>query len=299
MADEPRWGTARRLEFIEFRLIWQGRVNRSDIAEVFGITLQQASADLGLYEESVPGNLVYDRNAKTFLPGPNFAPRFLRQYADRPLLQLAAIENGWIEKDETWFDELPPAGVIPMPPRRVRADLMRLLLEAIRTGSAVQVEYHGVSDREPTARRIAPHAIAYDGVRWHARAWCALHNDFRDFVLSRIDAVEAAGPSPVDQSLDREWHELIELEIAPNPELSASARRAIVREYQMSRSARLRLSMRAALVFYFIQQHNMDLDHLPPKRRQLVLLNRAEALDAVEHARVASRAGLDAVAVIP
>ena len=43
------WGVERRYEFIEFRLYWQGRINRSDLMEVFGISVQQASKDLSNY----------------------------------------------------------------------------------------------------------------------------------------------------------------------------------------------------------------------------------------------------------
>ncbi|MES2390903.1 MAG: hypothetical protein V4555_04635, partial [Acidobacteriota bacterium] len=49
MAEEQllpaRWGQERRLEFIEFRLQWEGRVNRSDLVNYFSISVPQASLD--------------------------------------------------------------------------------------------------------------------------------------------------------------------------------------------------------------------------------------------------------------
>ena len=33
-----RWGVERRLEFIDFRLFWDGRINRGDLTEQFGIS---------------------------------------------------------------------------------------------------------------------------------------------------------------------------------------------------------------------------------------------------------------------
>lgn len=39
--SELRWGVAQRLEFIEFRLFWEGRVNRSDLMEQFGLSVNQ------------------------------------------------------------------------------------------------------------------------------------------------------------------------------------------------------------------------------------------------------------------
>lgn len=55
--DELRWGIERRLEFIDFRLFWEGRINRSDLTDQFGISTPQASADLARYQEMAPSNL--------------------------------------------------------------------------------------------------------------------------------------------------------------------------------------------------------------------------------------------------
>ena len=43
-AEPLRWGTERRLEFIDFRLYWEGRVNRADLTREFGISVPQASS---------------------------------------------------------------------------------------------------------------------------------------------------------------------------------------------------------------------------------------------------------------
>ena len=61
-----RWGVEQRLEFIEFRLYWEGQINRADITEQFGVSVPQASKDISLYEEKAPGNLVYDKSDKRY-----------------------------------------------------------------------------------------------------------------------------------------------------------------------------------------------------------------------------------------
>ena len=45
------WGAERRNAFIEFRVFWHGRINRADLIDTFGISLQQASLDLAGYAE--------------------------------------------------------------------------------------------------------------------------------------------------------------------------------------------------------------------------------------------------------
>lgn len=295
--EELRWSVAQRLEFIEFRLVWEGRINRSDIADRFKIRVQQASADLRLYEQIVPANMIYDRNAKTFVASAHFEPRFLKPLADRQLLQLAAIGGGLVAPRETWFDELPPIGVVPTPRRSVETKTIRWILEAIRSGSVIEIDYQSVRRPEPLRRRIAPHALGHDGVRWHARAWCPRSKEFRDFVLSRISGTGLLGPADIDPLFDREWHEEVEVVLAPNPELAEAARRSIAIEYGIVRS-RLRVPTRVALAFYMIQHLDLDLK-LAPARQQLVLVNRDELDAACQNARQATKAVLEAAGLAP
>ena len=53
-AEKIRWGAERRLEFIEFRLYWEGGIRRADITEKFGVSVPQASADIGAYQLTAP-----------------------------------------------------------------------------------------------------------------------------------------------------------------------------------------------------------------------------------------------------
>ena len=74
--ERLRWGVQRRLEFIDFRLFWDGRFNRSDLAATFAISAQQASADIGQYEKIAHANLRYDRAEKAYIRTADFAPAF-------------------------------------------------------------------------------------------------------------------------------------------------------------------------------------------------------------------------------
>lgn len=281
-----RWSVAQRLEFIEFRLVWEGRINRADVAKKFGVTVQQATGDLQAYERLAPNNLSYDRNAKTFVAGHHFEPVLINPLADRHLLQLAAIANGLVAAEETWFHALPEVGVVPVPLRHVSTITMRWVLEAIRTRGTIEIEYESVKTPDTLRRSIAPHALAHDGARWHVRAWCKKNRNFRDFVLSRIISTGSISRSTVDPSLDHEWSTMVDIVLGPNPELSEGARRSLAKEFHMTRG-RLRLPTRVALAFYTRQHLNLDTD-LPPSRKQLVLLNKDEVDAAVAAAEAAT-----------
>src|SRR6267154_5982180 len=110
--EDVRWGLAQRFEFIEWRVFWVGRVNRSDLEERFGVSTPQASVDLRSYQEAAPKNIEYDATEKAYVPLSTFRPQFLRLSADRYLRQLEAILNSAIAPSDTWFGSLPSAAVM-------------------------------------------------------------------------------------------------------------------------------------------------------------------------------------------
>lgn len=285
-----RWNVTQRLEFIEFRLLWEGRVNRADVADRFNVTVQQASTDIGLYETQAPENISYDRNAKRFLPAASWRPKFLDANSDRQLLQLAAIANGLIDASDTWFEALPPLGMVRIPQRSVETLIIRWVLAAIRSGTQLNIEYQSVNRAESAWRLIEPHALGHDGARWHLRAYCSRNNEFRDFVLSRILDARLARPRSVDPRADHEWFDEVELILVPNPRLPEIAQKGLALEYGMTRR-RLKIGTRVALAFYLIQHLNLDLE-LPPRRQQLILENLAEVEAACLRALEAMREAL-------
>src|ERR1700744_5213363 len=108
-----RWGVEKRLEFIEFRLFWEGGINRADIIEQFAVSVPQASKDLSLYEEKAPGNLAYDKRGKRYLASADFKPFFLKPEADRYLAQLRSVSDNLMPSDETWLSQLPEHDAMP------------------------------------------------------------------------------------------------------------------------------------------------------------------------------------------
>lgn len=285
-SDGVRWGVRRRLELIDFRLFWDRRFNRSDLAATFGISAQQASADIAQYENMAPGNLIYNRAEKAYLRASGFTPAFIGPSIDRYLLQLVAIENNWMPQEDTWFAARPPVEVVTLGRRRIDPGILLGVLDAIRDRHELDVQYSSITGPADSARVIAPHALAHGAGCWYVRAWSREHNDFRNYNLSRIKAVRDPRPSAVDPALDFEWIHLIDLVIVPNPGLPAGQQAAIALEYGMS-DGQLRVPVRLSLSFFLMSDHNLDVDVgvLPPEKQQLVLQNRPD----VDKARSAAR----------
>ncbi len=283
-AAGPRWSAQRRLEFIEFRLFWQGALNRRDLREQFGISDQQASADIAAYQQAAPGNCAYDRNAKMYVPGDGFAPVFGPPDSQIYLNELRSVDYGITTREESRIGKFPTFATVPYPKRSVDVGVLRKVLRAIEIGQALRVLYQSFSRPEPIWRWITPHALGYDGHRWHARAFCHRRGAFSDFVLGRILETRDVAPHEVDRGLDREWAEAVELEIGTHPDLRSEQRAAVEFDHNMTKG-RVAISVRAALVFYLMRWMRADLDPkvVGPEQSQIVLLNKA-SVDRVKAA---------------
>jgi predicted DNA-binding transcriptional regulator YafY len=271
-----RWGVERRLEFIEFRLFWEGHVNRGDLMDAFGVSVNQASTDLNRYIGMAPDNMVYDKSARTYIRGSKFDPLFLKPDASRYLSQLRSVADGILDRADAWIGQLPTYDAAPTPVRGVNAKTLRSVVAAIRRSEAIEVKYQSLSRPEPRWRWIAPHAIGFDGFRWHARAFCLTDQSFKDFLLSRIIETRNTKPSEISAEGDADWNEHVTLEIGPHPELSETQRKVIALDYGM-RSGRATIPVRKALLYYALKRLGLDTDPSArrPQDQQIVLLNRS------------------------
>lgn len=275
-----------RFEFIEWRLFWEGHLNRSDLEDRFGISTPQASVDLRNYRAVAGENIEYNATEKRFVASKPMKARFLQVSANRLLLQLQAFVNGVLKREDMHFSEMPEVDVTPEIIRDVRAGVLQGILNAMRSNSAVAVRYQSLTSSR--WRDIAPHALAFDGHRWHARAFCYERREFRDFVLTRIERLGKQKPMPFDPEHDLAWQNKIELLLCPHPGLSNEQSEAIQRDYDMRDGVR-KIEMRLSLSYYFIKRHNLDLDSLEPARAQIRLKNLAEVEAAISDARQKSK----------
>jgi hypothetical protein len=274
---DNRWGIEQRLEFIEFRLFWDGEINRSAITKQFSISIPQASNDLKRYAEQAPGNLLYDRSLKRYFASTTFAPQFLSPNADEYLNRLRGVADHLVSGTEAWFAQVPSAESMPLPQRRVDVNVLRTILNTIKRGRSVKVLYQSMNSERPEAlwRWISPHAFANDGLRWHVRAWCHLDRRFKDFLLPRFLEVDKDGPSEASSASDIVWQDFFDVVLVPNPELSSNQQSVVAQDYCME-NGRISISIRRSFLYYFQKRLRLDvaraLDN--PKETPVVIENR-------------------------
>ena len=280
IADNIKWNTRQRLQYIEIMAYYTGVVTRSDVARAFGISDAAATKDLKQYGDLAPDNLLYRHNVFGFVPNESFEPLF----ADlTPANVLPMIAANLAATNGPYGDELIygiSVDSLPLPTRLPDKEVLAQIIRAIKNRNKLQVSYHSLSNRESTQQRILePHSLVNTGLRWHIRAYNEETYDFRDFVLSRFGDArllpEAAESSP---QYDDDWMEMVSLQLAPHPRLSKSKQASLLIDYRCENKV-IDIQVRRALIAYLLQRLSVDTtaDHsLNPDAHQLIVLNRDE-----------------------
>ena len=282
-----RWGVEQRLEFIEFRLFWEGTINRADIIECFGVSTPQASKDLSLYQARAPGNMLYDASAKRYVAAEAFVLRFLDPDPYKYLSQLRAVAEGMLSASESWIVAMPSADVALTPKREIDIAILRRVLEAVRENQSIDVFYQSMNSArsDPIWRRMTPHAFGYDGFRWHVRGFCHVENKFKDFLLPRILEVGGKGEPGQSGEHDWLWNNYFDVIVGPHPELTESQKRVVAKDYGLEVDTTV-LSVRYAMLFYVLKRLGLldDAAKRSARSQHIVNVNRKETLVALERA---------------
>jgi predicted DNA-binding transcriptional regulator YafY len=267
----PRWSVERRLDFIASRLAWEGRINRLDLVARFGVSPNQATADLKRFEALHPGALRYDTRAKTYRAGPGAAPPDASAAA-LLLRELRLIAEGVLGTEDGALAVPPPAELAEPPLRPVAPGTLSVVLAAIRESRALHGLYQSFSAPEPRRRTLEPHALVFDGFRWHARARDVEADRFRDFVLGRLSDARLGDVAKLSPDGDHDWTARVEIEIAPHPDLAPHQRTAIAVDYGMI-GERLTLTPRLAVCDYVKRRLGLTEGHQTrPARDQHIVL---------------------------
>jgi hypothetical protein len=284
-SQKVNWGVERRLEFIEFRLFWEGRIGRSDIMGNFGVSEPQASKDLTLYQLRAPGNAVYDKVARTYVPGANFDPIFMRNGPSDYLVRLRSLGEGLFEPSETWLGRPPEVDVVLNPAREMDTECLRAILRAVRETQSIEVHYQSMSTDEPSWRRITPHALGYDGFRWHTRAFCHSTERFRDFLIPRVTGTRNLNAPGRAGTEDTMWTERFGVVIQPHPDLGPNQQAMVAKDYGMENGRKV-LDVRYAMLFYTLKRLGLiDRPREKPARQQhIVVFNADETEQALKQA---------------
>ena len=241
-----------RLAYIDFRLYFMGEVGRPDLASRFGVAPAGATRDLALYREVAPQNIEFDGSNKIYRIVTNFAPLF--EHA--PQRVLSALSLGFGDGVNGESQPLLPCespAALSNPQMKILAPICR----AIHAKRPVAIRYHSVSSGE-SERVIVPFALVDTGLRWHIRAFDRKSGEFRDFVITRIEAPLLLDEEPkVNERSDSDiqWTRIVEVQLVPHPD---QPRPAITeRDFNMVNGS-IELKLRAATAGYMLRRWSVD-----------------------------------------
>lgn len=296
VSNESKWATQKRLRWIEFLLWWRGWVGRADLQETFGISPAQASGDMQCYVEMNPEAMRYHTSRKRYESEEGMECRLTKPSFDDAVRvffggsEVAGERKPSRDHDHLWMaswhasiNRTEPEvsrqyrrlrkgerqaewvvdegnsrlSVLSLPKRRMDEQVARRVVMAILSGRELQVRYASVHSGEDAWRVMVPRAVAWDGHRWHVRAWCRKREAWRDFVIGRI--AEAAWPKDEAGELpeDVDWQTMETIRLRLHPSLSESQRAALRLDYGL-RDDELVLRVRRAMKLYWLASMQVE-----------------------------------------
>jgi len=276
-------GQRERLAYIDFRLYFFGEIGRPDLSGRFGVAPAGATRDLALYREIAPQNIEFDGSNKIYRIGKDFAPLF--EHASQRVLSALALGFGdGVNGDSHALLPCESPAVLSSP----KMDVLAPICRAIHAKRPVAIRYHSMSSGE-SERVIVPFALVDTGLRWHVRAFDRKSGEFRDFVITRIEAPTLLDEEPKANERpdnDIQWTRIVELDFVPHPRLS---RPEIIRmDYGMTDGS-IRMRVRAAVAGYMLLRWSVDAspDHSLKEEQYRLWLSDPLALYGVENAKLA------------
>ncbi len=272
-----------RLAYIDFRLYFFGEIGRPDLIDRFGVAPAGATRDLALYREIAPQNITFDGSNKIYRIGQAFSPLF--DHASQRVLSALALGFGDGVSGAT--QPLLPCES-PTALSNPKMNVLAPVCRAIHAKRPVAIRYHSMSSGE-SERVIVPFALVDTGLRWHVRAFDRKSGEFRDFVITRIEAPTLLDEEP--QSIERpdndiQWTRIVELDFVPHPRLERPE--IIKMDYGMTDGS-IRMRVRAAVAGYMLLRWSVDCspDHRLKEEQYRLWLSAPLALYGVENAKLA------------
>jgi hypothetical protein len=244
---------------------WEGRVTTNTLQDTLGCKRTTASSIIQGYLEACPNNLTYCTSSRGYIPTDVFEVQF----------STGTLEE-YIQLTSSGVSEF-PAYSMQMLQRSPDPAIVRPILKAITENQRIDISYASFTSPEDGDRIISPHTLVNDGSRWHVRAWCEKNQHFRDFVLSRIQAIYGTeGDATANASDDEAWQHNLTVTIEPDTRLTEAQQKLVALDYGMEQTNTVRCQrsyeVRRALLIYTLQNLRLDRPRERGEAQQIMLI---------------------------
>lgn len=257
-----------RLDEIETVLYWEGQIDNARIRELLGVKTVWASRLLAELIVRMKGKVLRPRKH-----GPVILEEHLARKRSSPTPYLKILGRSPLSPSQ-WTDaRIDLTTVCPA--------VFSAVHRAIELGVGIRISYRSMSNPKGSARVVYPHTVVRAPRRLHLRGWCAQSQDFRDFVLARIQSAAVTDdPAPHSAAADMAWNRDVELTLVPHPALTPDQQTLIADEFFPGARAR-KLRVKEALAGYVVQDLRLatNLENHRPPEYQLFLANPPRSLE--------------------
>ena len=208
----PDPALSERYRFIDFLLLFKGRLTRVELVKRFAIGEATASRTIASYIDSHPDLIALQSNKKGYYAKNGFTP----EYSHSALIGLKYIASGELTKKI----DVDCYGIKTHRLHRVLdTRIVAAITRAIVNQCIVAIEYVSTTSVSK-ARNVTPHAVFESSGSWYFRAYDSFNREFRTFkfsrVVSAIDSGAAENPQH-SESRDAAWHQMRLVRLVPHP----------------------------------------------------------------------------------
>lgn len=263
-----------RIAQLKLLLTWEGWLGNARLRDILGLTTVRASQWIREFKEEHPAWTQWDSVRRISAATPEF-------YRENPLGDAESIAEylslvGLPSANDTKSLSVVVAAFAEI--ATPKPQTFALLTNAARMKRVIEITYRSMGEPKPHIRTISPHSVVRAGRRWHARAYCELKKQFRDFALGRIVSVR---PLDRDASFtmkdDKDWMTEVQVRLIAHPDLSQEQEDLIRFEYFQGTAARV-TTCRGPLVSYYVQDIRaaVNIESQCPPDYQLAVENMKE-----------------------
>lgn len=259
------WQKMTQFYLIEVIVLWEGRLTTNHLQNAYSISRSNASKIINEYKLLHPENLVMSMSEKGYVPSDKFQHYYSKGNAQE-YLHLISSNSLLHEYFTEHVAKAAPAIQIVTHQRELSPLVVRPIVRACRERLRLEVCYYSASCPHGEERIISPHTLVLANHRWHVRAFCEKHRDFRDFVLNRFNEdIEVIGEAlaPACADLDHLWQNEVEIILRPNPGLSKAQQALVALDYGMTNDSII-LPTKQALVHYTLLDFHIFMDAASP-----------------------------------
>ncbi len=253
--NEENWAARERLRAVEVLLWWRGWAGRTDLLERFRLSPAQASSDFQKYLELNGSQIIYQTSRKRYEATAAFKCLLHVPRLEEALSLLGGTGATGLRTD--WADQVGEKNErlerLQLPLRLANREVERLVFMALLSGQGVRVNYHSLSSDTSEWRVLRPAALAWDGRRWHVRAWCETRQGWRDFVIGRISEAEWPQPVTGEVPVDTDWQTWETVRLQVNPALGESSREALKMDYSLENDT-IEIPVRRSMKHYLMAE---------------------------------------------